>query len=110
MSRIERYHIQPQIQAKPFFLKGFVLAIVFICGLIITTNLYLKSQIQIEGPEVELGRQVIIKMPHAKEIQTYENLIIEKDGKQYYEGERNTIDITGGTVVIQEWKKDTDEK
>ncbi len=42
-------------------------------------------------------------MENGKELQTYENLLIEKEGKMYYKGEFNTIEITGGTVVIQEW-------
>ena len=100
MSRIERYHIH----SKPVMFKGMLLVALFLCGLIITTNLYFKSQIKIEQPQVELGRQVIIQLPNAKEIQTYENLIVEKDGKLYYKGERNTIDITGGTVVYRKWK------
>jgi hypothetical protein len=101
MNRIERYHEQ---HTKPFFLNSWILFAVFICGLIITANIYLKSQIKIEAPKVELGRQVIIQLPNAKEIQTYEGLIVEKDGKLYYKGDRNTIDITGGTVVYQDWK------
>jgi hypothetical protein len=101
MNRIERYHVQ---HSKPFFLNGWVICLVFLCGLIITANLYLKSQIKIEAPKVELGRQVIIQLPNAKEIQTYEGLIVKKDGKLYYKGEWNTIDITGGTVVYQDWK------
>jgi len=31
-------------------------------------------------------------------------LIQEKDGKTYYKGERNTIDLTGGAVTYEEWK------
>jgi hypothetical protein len=73
-------------------------------SLLIAAHLYLKSQIRIEAPEVDLGRKVIILLPDGKEIQTYENLLVEKEGKMYYEGEWNTINITGGTVVYEDWK------
>lgn len=100
MSRLERYHVQE----KSFFWKV-VLFITLLCAsLLIGALLYLKSQIRIETPEVDLGRKVIIQLPNGKEIQTYENLLIEKEGKLYYEGEWNTINITGGTVVFQDWK------
>lgn len=102
MNRLERYHAQHQ--TKPFFLKGILIVTILFCGLIITTHLYLKSQIKIETPEVELGPKVIIQLPNGKEIQTFKNLIVERDGKMYYEGEWNSIDVTGGIVVYKEWE------
>lgn len=100
MSRLERNHVQ----SKPFFWKGVLIFSLLIVSFLIAAHLYLKSQIRIEAPEVDLGRKVIIQLPDGKEIQTYENLLVEKEGKMYYEGEWNTINITGGTVVYEDWK------
>ncbi|MFP7296488.1 hypothetical protein [Neobacillus niacini] len=65
---------------------------------------YYQSTIKIESPEENLGSQVVIRLPDGKEVFTYENYIIEKDGKTYYKGERNTIDLTGGTVTYEDWE------
>lgn len=100
MSRLERY----QVQSKPFFWKGVLIFTLLCASLLIAAHLYLKSQIRIEAPQVDLGRKVIIQLQNGKEIQTYENLLIEKEGKLYYEGEWNTINITGGIVVYQNWE------
>jgi hypothetical protein len=87
----------------PFFKTKILILIFLIAGLIFVIHLYLKSLIKIEAPEVDLGRKVVIQLPNGKEILTYENLIVEEDGKLYYEGEFNTIDVTGGVVVIKDW-------
>jgi hypothetical protein len=50
------------------------------------------------------GPKVVIHLPNGQKVYTYENLIFEKEGKTYYKGERNTIDLTGGTVDYEEWK------
>jgi hypothetical protein len=46
------------------------------------------------------------KEPYNQEILSHPNvnLIFEKDGKTYYKGERNTIDLTGGTVTYENWE------
>lgn len=99
MSRYERLH-----EGKRFYLKTKIFLLTFlVAGLIIVINIYLKSLITIEAPDKDPGRKVVVQMENGKELQTYENLLIEKEGKMYYEGEYNTIEITGGTVVIQEW-------
>lgn len=86
------------------FIKTKILILMLLMtGLIVAIHYYLKSQIQIEAPEVDLGRKVIVQLPDGKEVQTFENLLVEEDGKLYYEGEFNTIDITNGVVVIQNW-------
>jgi hypothetical protein len=65
---------------------------------------YYQSTIKIESPEENLGSQVVIHLPDGKEVFTYENYIFEKDGRTYYKGERNTIDLTGGTVTYENWE------
>lgn len=52
----------------------------------------------------DLGDQVIITLPNGKKVYTYENLVVEEDGKLLYRGERNTIDLTGGVVVYEKWE------
>lgn len=72
-------------------------------GLMVITNIYLNGIIRIETPEVDLGRKVVVHLEDGKEVQTYENLLVKKKGKLYYQGEFNTIDVTGGIVVFQDW-------
>ncbi|GKU82251.1 hypothetical protein [Niallia sp. NCCP-28] len=52
----------------------------------------------------DLGEKVIITMPNGKKVYTYENLLAEEEGKLFYKGERNTIDLTGGVVIYKDWK------
>lgn len=65
---------------------------------------YYQSTIKIESPEDNVGSQVVIHLPDGKKVFTYENFIFEKDGRTYYKGERNTIDLTGGTVTYENWQ------
>lgn len=90
-------------QTFRFFKTKLLILILLTAGLIVAIHFYLKSQIKIEAPEVDLGRKVIIQLPTGEEVQTYENLLVERDGKLYYDGEINTIDVTDGVVVIQDW-------
>jgi len=53
----------------------------------------------------ELGDKVIVTMPNGKKVYTYKNLLVEENGKLLYKGERNTIDLTGGVVVYENWKE-----
>ncbi|WP_147532742.1 hypothetical protein [Bacillus marasmi] len=91
-------------QSLRFIKTKILILLLLLAGLVVAIHYYLKSQIQIEAPKVELGRKVIVQLPDGKEIQTYENLLVEEDGKLYYDGEFNTIDITNGIVVIQNWE------
>jgi len=91
-------------QTYRFFKTKILILILLTAGLIVAIHYYFKSQIKIEAPEVDLGRKVIIQLPTGEELQTYENLLVERDGKLYYDGEINTIDVTDGVVVIQDWK------
>lgn len=99
MSRYERNHSQ----VNPFIKIKIVFLIILFVGLMFVTNTYLNGLIRIETPEVDLGRKVVVHLENGKEIQTYENLIEKRKGKLYYKGEFNTIDISGGVVVIQDW-------
>lgn len=90
-------------QTFRFFKTKLLILLLLLAGLIVAIHFYLKSQIKIEAPEIDLGRKVVVKLPEGRELQTFENLLIEDNGKLYYEGEFNTIDISDGVVVIQDW-------
>lgn len=73
-------------------------------AIIVAIYFYTQSLIVIEKPKPDLGEKVIIHLPTGETVFTYENLIVYEHGKLYYEGERNTIDLTGGKVVYEEWE------
>ena len=103
MTRIEQYHNKP----KSFSWKGpfsFILACILVTSSYFVFRYYYDTTIQIEAPVVELGPKVVIHLPNGQKVYTYENLIYEKDGKTYYKGERNIIDLTGGTITYENWK------
>jgi hypothetical protein len=103
VSRLERY--DDANQHKPFTKKGkplFILIFIAILGVIF--YFYSQTWINVEKPKRELGDKVIITMPSGKNIYTYENLIVEKEGKLLYKGERNTLDLTGGEIVYENWE------
>ncbi|MEH7252873.1 hypothetical protein V7111_12165, partial [Neobacillus niacini] len=86
---------------RPFF---FILTLMILTvGFFVFKHFY-QSTIKIESPEENVGSQVVIHLPDGKELFTYENYIFEKDGRTYYKGERNTIDVTGGTVTYENWE------
>ncbi len=70
-----------------------------------TVRYYYQTTIRIDAPEEKLGDKVVIQLPNGQEVYTYENLIVEKNGKMYYKGEQNTMDLTGGTVRYENWQK-----
>jgi len=103
LTRTELYHPKP----KHSFIKG--LFILIIMCLVVTVGFfvfryYYQNTIKIEAPIENPGPKVVIHLPNGQKVYTYENLLFEKDGKTYYKGERNTIDLTGGTVDYVEWK------
>jgi hypothetical protein len=104
MTRLELYHDK----TKQISLKG-PLLFILICTIMIVGFFvfrhYYQTTIKIEAPQENLGPKVVIHLPNGQKVFTYENLIIEKDGKTYYEGERNTIDVTGGLVTYENWKE-----
>lgn len=71
---------------------------------IVAVYFYTQSLIVIEKPKPDLGEKIIVYLPTGETVYTYENLIVSEHGKLYYEGERNTIDLTGGKVVYEDWE------
>jgi hypothetical protein len=65
---------------------------------------YSKSLIKVEKPKEDLGRKVVIELPSGEEVFTYEKLVVRENGKMYYKGDRSTIDLTGGTIIYEDWK------
>jgi hypothetical protein len=103
MTRLELYHNKP----KQFSWKGpffFILACIIVTGGLFVFRYYYQHSIRIEAPVVDLGSKVVIHLPNGQKVYTYENLIFKKNGKTYYKGERNIIDLTGGTVTYENWK------
>ncbi|WP_026583450.1 hypothetical protein [Bacillus sp. J33] len=86
----------------------FLLVSIILLGSVVAlfTALYFYSQslITIEAPKKELGQKVVIQMPSGKSVLTYENLIVKEEGKLFYKGERNTLDLTGGIIVYEDWE------
>ncbi|MEH7111176.1 hypothetical protein V7124_02225 [Neobacillus niacini] len=103
MTRIELYHQKTKQFSwkRPFF---FILTLIIVTAGFFLFKHYYQSTIKIEAPDENLGSKVVIHLPDGKEVFTYENYILEKDGRIYYKGERNTIDLTGGTVTYENWE------
>nr|WP_295970221.1 hypothetical protein [uncultured Bacillus sp.] len=64
---------------------------------------YSQSLIRIKAPEPATGKKVVITLPEGNKIYTYENFIVEEDGKLLYKGERSTLDFTGGKIDYENW-------
>ncbi|WP_462409667.1 hypothetical protein [Neobacillus sp. Marseille-QA0830] len=104
MTRVELH----QKNSRPFPWKGLILillgAVFFSVSLFVFSHYY-QSTIRIDAPEENVGKKVVIHMPNGQKVYTYENLIVEKNGKMYYKGDQNTIDLTGGTITYENWNK-----
>ncbi|HJV32192.1 MAG TPA: hypothetical protein VJ558_08335 [Bacillales bacterium] len=103
MTRLELYHANPKQRnwKGPLF---FILScLILTAGIYVFINKW-QNTIRIDAPETDLGKKVVIHLPNGQEVYTYEKLIVKKDGKTFYKGERNTIDLTGGTVAYENWK------
>ncbi|WP_040209598.1 hypothetical protein [Neobacillus jeddahensis] len=103
MTRVELYNQK----AKQFSWRGlflFIVACMILSLSFFVFRYYYQSTIEIEAPSEDLGEKVVIHLPNGQKVYTYDNLIFKKDGKTFYKGERNTIDLTGGTVDYQEWE------
>ena len=103
MTRLELYHAKPRQTLWKGLFFFILLCIILTVGFFVFRYYYL-STIRIETPAEDLGRKVVIHLPNGQEMFTYEKRLIEKDGKTYYQGERNTIDLTGGKVEYKNWK------
>lgn len=100
--------------AGTHFIKTFLLAKkVYITVSILIITLFIGTYLTIDhlfpneanSASSDLGDKVIVTMPNGKKVYTYENFLIEEKGKLLYKGERNTIDLTGGVVVYEDWKE-----
>jgi hypothetical protein len=103
LTRVELYNHKPKQSSKKGLYFFIVACIILTVGFFIFHHYY-QSTIKIEAPTENLGQKVVIHLPNGQKVYTYENLIFEKDGRTYYKGERNTIDLTGGTVDYEDWK------
>ncbi|MEH7275341.1 hypothetical protein [Neobacillus vireti] len=104
MTRIELYHQKKSRQftwKRPFF---FILTCIILTVGFFVFRHYYQSTIKIESPEEDVGSQVVIHLPDGKELFTYKNYIYEKDGRTFYKGDRNIIDVTGGKVIYEKWE------
>lgn len=102
MSRLELYHNKP----KQFSWKGLFLFL--FSGVILTIGFFIfryydQNSIKIEAPTENLGEKIVIELPNGQKVYTYENLIVKKEGNLYYKGERNTINLNGGTITYEQW-------
>jgi len=61
------------------------------------------SGIKISATYSVLGEKIVVTLSDGKTIYTYENLLVEEEGKLLYKGANSTIDLTGGVVVYEEW-------
>jgi hypothetical protein len=103
LTRVELYHSKPkQTSFKGLFF--FIVMCLVVTASFFVFRHYYQNTIKIEAPIENPGPKVVINLPNGQKVYTYEKLIFEKDGKTYYKGERNTIDLTGGTVDYEEWK------
>ena len=103
MTRVELHQKNP----KPISWKGpilFLFAVIIFAGCFLLFRHYYQSTIRIEAPEENAGEKVVIQLPNGQEVYTYENFIFEKNGKMYYKGEQNRMDLTGGTIKYENWK------
>lgn len=91
-------------EKKPFYKVGSIFILILLFVIIIGLYFYSQALIKVEAPQPVLGEKVIVTLPEGKTIYTYENLIVEEDGKLFYKGKNSTIDLTGGVVEYQEWE------
>lgn len=105
MGRLERYHANKKTLHWKIPLFLILLGILIIMGIIALQHGGRASVVT--GAQTEdLGRKVVVHMPNGQEVYTYEKLIIKKNGKFYYKGDRNTIDLTGGKIQYKNWGED----
>lgn len=103
MTRIELYHQKPKQRPRKGLFLFIISCLVLTAGIFVFWHYY-QSTIKIEAPSREQGEKVVISLPNGQKVYTYDHLLIEKNGKMYYKGDRNTIDLTGGTISYENWK------
>ncbi|CRK81019.1 hypothetical protein [Neobacillus massiliamazoniensis] len=103
MTRLELYHNKAKPNSRKR-LSFFILACILLTVGFFVTRHYFINSIRIEAPETDLGKKVVVQLPSGQKVYTYEKLIVEKNGRTYYKGERNIIDLTGGSVTYEDWE------
>lgn len=103
MNRLERYHAKKKTFQWKMPILGFLLVVFIFVGMIGILHSG-KTTTGESTDREDLGQKVVIHLPNGQKVYTYEKLIIKKDGKTYYKGDRNTIDLTGGKVEYKNWK------
>ena len=100
MSRSEKHANQDHKKRKKpiYFICCCVLLLLFIGGYFFTEYFFADKP-----NDQNLGDKVVITLPTGKKVFTYENLIVEENGKLLYKGDRNTLDLTGGVIVYEDW-------
>ncbi|WP_445488652.1 hypothetical protein [Niallia sp. 03133] len=102
MKRSDKY----EHKKKSYGAKFYVLLTLLAAAVFLTVHLIIGHYFnQTTAAKEDLGAKVVITLPNGKKVYTYENLLVEEDGKLLYKGERNTIDLTGGVVVYEDWKE-----
>ena len=91
-------------EVKPLYKFGSFYVLLALVSVLIGLYFYSQALIQVHTPSRDLGEKVIVSLPTGKTIYTYENLIVEEDGKLLYKGANSTLDLSGGVVVYQEWE------
>lgn len=103
MTRVEIYHKKMKhVNRKGQFVILFF-GIILLTGLLLYKH-YQQNLSHAESPSDSPGKKVVVQLPNGQEVYTYEKYIVHKNGKTYYKGEQNTIDLTGGTISYKNWK------
>lgn len=100
MTRSERHLKKP----GSYFMPVSMILLGSLIVLFTALYFYSKSLITIEAPKKDLGQKIVIQLPSGKSVFTYENLIVKENGKLLYKGESNTLDLSGGIVVYEDWE------
>ncbi|WP_231575005.1 hypothetical protein [Bacillus sp. B-jedd] len=104
MTRYEMRHLKP---SRFNMYRWIAMSVFLLCmiGMMVGFSRYAQSTIKIEAPQIDNGKKVVVVLPNGKKVFTFEKLLVEENGKLYYKGEWNTIDLTGGKVEYKDWEK-----
>jgi hypothetical protein len=101
MTRVELYHKPKRVKSNR---KLFVLILLVFIAAGLFSFKYYQGTIRKDSPGENQGKKVIVHLPNGDDVFTYDKFIVKKDGKTYYKGEWNTINLTGGTIDYKNWK------
>ncbi|MCM3321958.1 hypothetical protein [Cytobacillus kochii] len=83
--------------------KILILLITLMITAITSLYFYSRSIIVIEAPKTDYGEKIVVQLPSGQKVFTYEKLVVKKDGKLIYQGEHQTIALTGGKIKYEDW-------